>query len=229
MGGGLGASRYSHKIAERKMKSLLIIIFLATFIFNANAQIISSYGFKLGVGISNQSWHYQSDLLNFDWKDKIGITTRIFADFLSISFFNVEGEIGYLRKGFKDKVPITSESQPDGTGEYITTNNSLDYLNISALAKFKYDMEIFTPYVVVGPQLNLLLNRSVEQVWEDFFDKFKDYNIGLSIGVGSELKITLPITILLEYRYERDFLDNYKVPNIDIKNYSHVILLGIKI
>lgn len=211
------------------MKSLLIIIFLTTFTFNVNAQIISSYGLKLGVGISNQSWYYQSDLLNMDWKDKIGITARIFADFLSISFFQVEGEIGYLRKGFKDKVPITTASQPDGTGEYISENNSLDYLTISALAKFKYDLEIFSPYIVVGPQLNLLLNRNVEQGWKDVFDKFKDTNIGLSVGVGSELKTILPITILVEYRYERDFLDNYDVPNIDIKNYSHVILLGVKI
>lgn len=211
------------------MKSLLIIIFLTTFTFNVNAQIISSYGLKLGVGISNQSWYYQSDLLNMDLKDKVGVTARIFADFLSISFFQVEGEIGYLRKGFKDKVLITTASQPDGTGEYISENNSLDYLNISALAKFKYDLEIFSPYIVVGPQLNLLLNRNVEQGWKDVFDKFKDTNIGLSVGVGSELKTILPITILVEYRYERDFLDNYDVPNIDIKNYSHVILLGVKL
>ena len=36
-------------------------------------------------------------------------------------------------------------------------------------------------------------------------------------------------TILIEYRYERDFADNHGSPYIVAKNYSHVILLGIMI
>jgi len=210
------------------MKTLVILISLIIFTCNSNAQILSSYGFKLGVGISNQSWDYHADV-NMDWKNKIGISPRIFADFLNYSFFQLEGEIGFLKKGFEDKVPITTMTQPDGTGEYITVNNGLNYLIISVLAKLKYKLGMFSPYIIVGPQFNLLLSKNIQKGWGVVLDKFKENNIGISVGVGSEIKNILPISILVEYRYERDFIDNYDSPNIDIKNYSHVILLGIKI
>lgn len=211
------------------MKSLLIIIFLTTFTFNVNAQIISSYGLKLGVGISNQSWDYYQADINLDFYNKIGISPRIFADFFNLSFFQLEGEIGYLQKGFEEKVLIATDSPVDGTGEFITGNNRLNYLSFSTLAKFKYENEIFSPYILVGPQLNLLLNKNIEKGLEVVFDRFKENNVGISIGAGTEIKNILPISILIEYRYERDFIDNYDSPNVDIKNYSHIILLGVKI
>jgi opacity protein-like surface antigen len=209
------------------MKSFLILILLTIFTFNVKAQIISGYGLKLGLGISNQSWDYQANL-SMDWKDKISISPRVYADFFNFSFFQLEAEAGYLQKGFKDKIPVTTMYQPDGTGEFISIDNSLDYLSISALAKFKYGLGIISPYIIAGPQFNLLLNKSISKGWEIVFDNFKKNNIGLSVGAGAELIKVLPISILIEYRYERDFNDNYNSPNIDIKNYSHVILLGIK-
>ena len=210
------------------MKYLLVMILLSVFTFNNNAQIIFDYGLKLGVGISNQSWDYQADV-NLEFDNKIGITPRVFADLFNLSFFQLQSELGYLQKGFEDKVPITTTTQPEGTGEFITVNNRLNYLSFSALAKFKYETEVLSPYLIAGPQLNILLSKEIEKGWEVVFDKFKQNNIGISIGVGSEIKNVLPISIFFEYRYERDFIDNYDSPNIGIKNYSHVILLGVKL
>jgi len=210
------------------MKSIFVIILLVTFSNNIKSQIISGYGLKLGPSISNQSWNYQADI-NLDWKNKFGISPRIFVDFFNFTFFELEGEIGYLQKGFEDKVPITTTTQPDGTGEFMTVNNKLNYLSVSALAKFKYENEIFSPYLICGPQFNILLSKNIEKGFEVVFDRFRNNNFGLSFGAGSEIKNILPISLLIEYRYERDFIDNYDSPNIDIKNYSHVILLGIKI
>jgi len=163
-----------------------------------------------------------------DYDNKTAISPRIFADFFNISFLQLEGEIGYLRKGFERKIPITTMTQPDGTGEFITTNVSLDYLSISALAKLKYETGMISPYIILGPQLDILFNKSTPG-WEIIFDRFSNANICLSIGVGAELKNILSIPLLVEYRYERDLMDNYDSPNIDILNYSHVILVGIRI
>lgn len=211
------------------MKSFIIIILFIVFYLDANCQIISDYGIKLGIGLSNQSWDYQGDVLQFDFDSKLGISPRLFADFLNISFFQIEGEIGYLRKGYEEKIPITTMAQPDGTGDFITTNIALDYLSVSALVKLKYELEIISPFIILGPQLNFLLNKNIEKGWEVIFDRFRNANVDLSIGVGTELKNILAIPIIFEYRFERDFIDNYDLPDINIKNYSHVILLGIKI
>lgn len=210
------------------MKSIFIFLSILVLSINAHAQLLSGYGAKLGLGISNQSWNYNTNTI-VDYNNKIGANPRIFADFLDLSFFNIETEISYLRKGITEKIPLTSMDQPDGTGEYINIDNSLDYLSISILAKPKYEFGIISTYILFGPQINILLGKNITKGWEVIYSKFKKSNYDLSLGAGIEMRKLLPITFLLEYRYERDFIDNCEFLNIDIKNYSHVILLGIKI
>ncbi len=210
------------------MKYLLVIILLTIFTYNNEAQIIHDYGLKLGVGISNQSWDYLYNV-NMDFDNKIGMSPRIFADFFSLSFFRFQTELGYLQKGFEDKIPITTTAQPDGTGEFVSINNRVNYLSFSALAKFKYDTGVLSPYLIVGPQFNFLISKEIDKGWEVIFDKFKKNNMGISAGAGAEINNVLPVTMLIEYRYERDFIDNYESAYIDIRNYSHVILVGVKL
>ncbi len=210
------------------MKSILLISFLIIYTISLRGQIINNYGVKFGIGISNHSWQYEEGYeLNFD--NKIGISPRIYADFFNYQFFQIQGEIGFLRKGFSEQIPITTMMQPDGTGEFINTDIGLDYLLLTTLVKIKYEIGIFSPYIILGPQIDFLINKKVEKGWELIYDRFSNANIDFSIGVGNEIKNILPISILFEYRYERDFMDNYDHPNVNIKNYSHVILIGIKI
>ena len=210
------------------MKESILLLLIVISSVNIKSQIISGYGLKLGAAFSNQTWDYNTDV-NMDWQNKFGISPRIFVDLFNYTFIELEGEVGYLQKGFKYKMPVTTMYQPDGTGEYITVNNRLDYLSFAALAKLKYNIGIFSPYLLIGPQLNIMLSKNIDTGWEIVFDKFKKNNVGLSLGAGIEIKNIFPISILIEYRYERDFIDNYDSPNINFKNYSHVILLGVKI
>lgn len=209
------------------MKQSLIIIFLVFCQIILPAQIFSGYGVKAGIGFSNHSWDYSTgSKLNFDYKT--GFSPRLYADFLDLRLFKTQVEIGYIRKGFTFKVPVTSAANPDGTGEFLANNGNLDYLLISALAKLKFDVKLFTPYIIAGPQLNLLLNKSADDGWKVVYEKLNKSNIDISLGAGTEIKLLLPVSFLVEYRYERDLKDNHDSPDIDIKNYSHVILIGIK-
>ena len=112
------------------MKSKFIILFVLNLRIYANAQLLSVYGAKVGLGISNQSWNYNTNA-NIDYNSKFGLNPRIFADIIELSFFNIESEMSYLRKGITDKVPITSMDYPDGTGEYINIDNSLLFIYIN--------------------------------------------------------------------------------------------------
>ncbi|MCB0743616.1 MAG: outer membrane beta-barrel protein [Ignavibacteriae bacterium] len=210
------------------MKLKLVMLFFTFLTISVKSQIISNYGIKLGIAISNQTWDYEDDF-KMEFDSKLSFSPRIFVDIFNFPFWQLEGEFGYLRKGFKEKIPFTTPSQPDGTGEFITNNNSLDYFTISALAKFKYDLQLISPYIIIGPQFNLLINKDIQQGWEVIFDKYKSSNINFSIGVGTEFKEIITFPVILEYRYEGDIINNYELSNISIKNYSHVILLGIKI
>lgn len=209
------------------MKKNQIIIFLFILSGVSISQTIDAYGIKLGIGLSNHSWKYNaSPGFNLNWGNNYGITARVFVDISFLSFLNVEGEIGYVPKGTKDKIPITTASQPDGTGEYININNRLNYLSISLLAKYKYHLELFTPYIILGPEYNYLLSKQIDQGFEIVYDKFRKNLWGFTVGVGSEIKL-MPFNLLIEYRYSRDLTNNYELSTIDIKSYSHTFLIGV--
>jgi opacity protein-like surface antigen len=186
------------------MKSLLIAL-LILFSFSSQAQILSGYGVKLGVGVSNQSWTNPPYFDDMGYKNKTGLSARLFADVLDFTFFEFEGELGFTRKGFTDDIPVTTAVNPYGTGEIFSISNSLDYLSISVLAKIKYNVGAVTPYLIAGPQMNFLVHKNVEKGWKVFFDKFEKSNLGFSAGAGIELLKILPVSILAEYRFEKDF------------------------
>jgi opacity protein-like surface antigen len=210
------------------MKSILIISLILVLSFSAESQILTNYGVKFGAAISNQTWDYGAGF-NLNNDKKVGISPRLFADFFNWPIVQVEAEFGFTRRGFTDEIPITTAESPDGTGQYMNINNSLDYLSISVLGKIRFEAGKLSPYVIAGPQINYLINKNVSNGWDIAFDQFRKTNLGLSVGAGTELNDLLPFTLLLEYRYERDFMDNHSSPYIKVINYSHVILAGIKI
>ena len=210
------------------MKLILIISLILVLSFSAESQILTNYGVKFGAAISNQTWDYGAGF-NLNNDNKVGISPRLFADFFNWPIAQIEGEFGFTRKGFTDEIPITTAESPDGTGQYMDINNSLDYLSISVLGKVRFEAGKLSPYVIAGPQINYLINKNVSNGWDIAFDQFRKTNLGLTVGAGTELNDLLPFTLLLEYRYERDFMDDHGSPYIKVINYSHVILAGIKI
>ncbi len=204
------------------MKTTLAFILLVLFSVNTQAQIFSSWGFKLGAGASTQTWTYESDnTLPTDFIT--GLTARVFLDILDIPFFKIEGEGGYIRKGTTVELPSSPFGLPFHSLDLTTVDISLDYLNISLLAKFK----LGTLYLLAGPQYNVLIKKEITERYEAVFDEFRESNLGYSIGAGIELGF-LPLGVLAEYRFEGDFNDNYELSTIDIKNYSHVLMAGIQ-
>jgi opacity protein-like surface antigen len=208
------------------MKLILISLFISITAININAQILSNYGIKLGADITNQSWDYKNSG-NVKWDNITTVSPRIFAE-INLSPIQIEGELGYSRKGFETSIPVTTVTNPDGTGESYMIKNQLNYLNFSLAGKYSYAMGVFAPYVIAGPQLNLLINKNTDKYMNIIFDNYKKYNVGVSLGLGTEVKGLLPVALLIEYRYETDFINNYNTDDVNIKNYSHVVLLGVR-
>lgn len=192
-----------------------------------SAQIINGYGVKLGLGIANQTWKHNVYDGNMDWNNNTGISARVFADFLNYSLFSFEGEIGFSQKGIKYDLPITTAENPDGTGMHYYINNRLSYFSAALMGKIKYEIGLFTPYLLLGPQFNYLAGKDVDSGFDGVYDKFDRSILGYTAGVGSVIKIQ-SIKFLVEYRFEQDFNSNYGLSSIDIKNYSHSFLIGLQ-
>ena len=213
------------------MKKFVFFMFCFMILVNSHSsgQIINGYGVKLGVTSAYQNWDYKVTYMNgFDSDKRLGINAGMFLEFLNSPFFSINAEIDYNQKGMKKEVAMTSISFPEGTGEYKTDNNRIDYLTFALLGKLSHKTSLFKPYIFAGPRMDLQINKSVSKGWEDVFDKMKKNVYGISFGIGTEMTEILPITLLAEIEYNYDFTDVYETDNLVINNNSFDVKLGVK-
>jgi len=116
------------------MRLIIISFFISIIAFNINAQILLNYGIKVGADVTNQSWDYKFSG-NMKWDNITTVSPRIFAE-INLFPIQIEGELGYARKGFETSIPVTTVTNPDGTGEINKINNQLNYLNFSLTGKY---------------------------------------------------------------------------------------------
>lgn len=207
------------------MKKLFLVLCFFLISSAAKAQLLNGYGFKLGMGITNHTWHFNSADFDFHWDNNTGISARAFADFLDFSYFNIEGEIGYSQKGVSDEVNTSTVENPDPVIRKLTSR--LDYISAAIMGKAKYNLGMFTPYILLGPQFNYLVGKDVEYFLVGPYNHFKKSIFGYTAGAGTEFKV-MSVNFLAEYRFEMDLTNNYDLPALDIKNYSHSVLIGVK-
>ena len=144
----------------------IFLVFAFLFIGSiSQAQILRGYGIKIGTTISNQNYDYSSSsglsALSFDSESRVGLNIGVFAEFLNLPFISIVTEANYIQKGMKKEIPITTTTQPDGTGEFITWKTSVDYINLSAFGKLRFNIRDFSPYVLIGPKLILKLIKRI--------------------------------------------------------------------
>lgn len=208
------------------MKKFCVVLCFFLISSAAKAQLLNGYGIKLGMGFTNHTWHYIPVDFDLDWENNTGMSARVFADFLDLSNFNIEGEIGYSQKGASLEVFTTGPESPNIVIQKLT--NPLHYISAALMGKAKYNLGIFNPYLLLGPQFNYLVGKDQEKKFAGPYHHFKKSVLGYTAGAGSELNI-LSMNLLVEYRFEKDLTNNnYNLSTIDIRNYSHSVLLGVK-
>lgn len=193
----------------------------------AHSQLVRSYGIKLGAVSANQTWDYTSapDLTtSYRW----GITGGVYLEFLDIPLLSLVGEIQYTQKGMTFSAPVTTALQPNGTGQFISLSPRVDYLSIPILAKLRLKSPFFTPYLIAGPRVDLLVYKKGDG-FDPVIDQFKSTDVGGTVGVGSEFNTPLAIGILAEIRYNASFRDSFKNEFLSVRNHSFDFLLGLRL
>jgi opacity protein-like surface antigen len=214
---------------ERLMKKL-ILFFVLLFITTStiNAQFLRGWGIKVGATFAKQDWEYSSlssDLMNPD--KRTGLNAGIFAEFLKAPVFSIVGELNYVQKGFKDTFIQTTATNPDGVGVESDYNLRVDYINISALAKLRYDLGIIRPYIVVGPKVDFEISKVLSlDIIDEVSNSFKKERLGLKVGFGTEINL-ITTTLLAEFIYDADFNALYDQQNLKVNTNSFDLRLGI--
>jgi hypothetical protein len=209
--------------------SILIVFLLAN--PAAHSQLVRGYGVKLGAVSANQTWHYAlSSDLAADWTThyRWGISGGVYVELLDVPLLSLIAELLYTQKGMKYDLPLTSVEQPDGTGQFKTLSPRVDYLSVPLPAKLRLKSEFFTPYLIVGPRVDLLVFKKGDG-FDLVIDQFKSTDVGGTMGVGVEIHTPLPVGLLAELRYNPSFRDSYKSEFLTARNRSFDFLVDLQL
>ena len=211
------------------MKKIYLILILFSVVSTAQAQLVIGYGIKAGGTISIQEWEYDNWLPELNPDNRWGFNVGVFSEFLYISYFSFVTELNYVQKGMKKDLPVTTVTNPDGTGEYITWDTRVDYLNFSAMGKLRLDFSLFTPYLLIGPKIDFEINQENSLGFSNIVEEnFNDVMYGFKIGVGSEFKFD-SFNLLAEILYDYNFNDLYKGEYLTVTSDSFDFRIGISL
>ena len=184
------------------MKRLGLFLISMTIAILSNGQIIK---IQAGTSISNLDWKYKGINVDPIYKETlIGYSFFAGMDYFDKQYFNLSSNIGMLRKGGKDEIPLIDQNG-ELTGQTITVKPTLDYLSINTTVDLKYPIkENVFPFICFGPRLDYLFNNS------NHFDGLKELNelrntsIGLILGGGLKYDISN-----IQFGFRADYYLNF--------------------
>ncbi len=205
---------------KMKKKFFLIAIILVILSSLTNAQLISSYGMKVGIANASQSWDYSGNLSTIEIFDKsrIGLDLGIYTELFDFPVISILAEAHYIQKGFKDAIIVTTMDSPD-EGETKSFTPRIDYISIPLLAKLRYETNSFIIYGIAGPRFDILIGRNSEAVGA-VFDDFKNTDFGGTIGLGLEIPIGGNYRAGGEFRYSPSIQNIFSNGILEVKNKS---------
>jgi hypothetical protein len=209
------------------MKKVYLIIILLFFISSSQAQLIRGYGVKIGATISNQKWDYNNYLPELNPESRWGFNVGVFSEFFNSPYLSLITELNYVQKGMKKDLPVSTITNPDGTGEFITWDTRIDYLNLSALGKLRLDFNPLIPYILLGPKIDFQINLDNSMGLLNVVEKnFNEVMYGLKVGIGSEVQFD-SFSLLTEILYDYNINELYKNENLTVTLDSFDFRLGI--
>jgi hypothetical protein len=212
------------------MKRLLCILFLTLFLLPATgtAQLLKSYGVKAAITSASQSFDYPTfHSFPRDFRRRIGFGVGVYAEWLNVPFISILTQIEYIQRGSREGFAVTG---PDGPTVLRTDvlDRRLDYLSIPILFKAFTPLGSVTPYVLVGPRLDLLLGYRDETASDySVFQDFRKTSFGGTVGAGFDVADLLPVKFSVEFRTNIDFGDSYNTEFLKIRNSAYDIWIGV--
>jgi hypothetical protein len=207
------------------------ILFLGFFLFisfQSSAQIIISYGIKIG---AVSSYHPFENVGPINANSKFGLSTGLFGNFLNLKPFALYCSTEFQNKGAK----FTNVQLENG--ELVDVNTSLQYISFSSAIKVMPEFKPISFYFFTGPRFDYLLKYD-ESILKQVYALEKNFNWGYILGLGLVYRFTKKYSIIIESKYDFDFtesiLSGYKIGNkfkifqstVSLKNKSFNLSIG---
>ena len=205
-------------------KSLILVLILISISYS---QTISEYGLKMGMISSKftikllHQYGGSSKIFN---DRRIGPTMGIYMRYLDLRYFDLESGLYYLQKGGKQKFPITTIEQPDGTGEFATADIQFDCLQFQTGLRPYINLKEVGFYALTTGTLDYLIGVTGVTPKSDY----KDIVIGYTLGVGFEFPNILNNNILIEMLFS-DTQNVYRDSSIESETGSYLVRVGFSL
>ncbi len=183
------------------------------------AQPAVDFGLRVGGNLTSLRAEYGSDLLDFNTDREAGFEVAILA-ITSMTKASVSAELGFARRAYSQTTPVQTGGAPIFTDRReLTLETSFDVGSLAVLGHFfPVGRRPFSPYVLVGPRLDVLLGSDpgsntylagfeTALVQDGFPELFADVSLSGVAGLGMEIGRLAGPDLRLEVRYGRTLTD----------------------
>ncbi len=189
--------------------------------------LIRSYGFKLAVTSSNQTFDY-TYLSGNSTKRRVGFNVGGYVEWFDTHSFTLVTQFEYVQRGMGDEV--VSAADDPVILEYKDIYSRVDYLSIPLLGKIIFAGKSLTPFLLAGPRVDYFLGyNSDDNLFNPVYDEFKKTVFGGTVGGGVEIPNVFDSQLIFEIRYNVDFTDSYNTSLLTVRNNAFDFWIGIKL
>jgi len=207
--------------------SILILLFAGTLVING--QFMRSMGVKAGVTMAIQRHHFTPIDYTMKTEPIIGPTAGIFMELFRKKRLSFQLDLAYVAKGSKTNTEsitvnhLENDRIVENQGDLTVSN--FNYLVASPMARFRFDLNKVSPYLMLGPRFDYLLKYKTDS---DFpLDEQNSFLLGINFSAGVEYSLG-NLGIFGEIQYQADMQPVTGKDPLLINNFALLFNLGIR-
>jgi hypothetical protein len=208
------------------MNKSYVLLFIILLIFsNICAQQKFNYGLKFGMVSSEFSVDKKENSTFYGdiFKEvRKGPALGLFAEYNINKAVNLDFDLLYLQKGAEDEIELTTVEQPEGTGETVSYDYQLDYIQLTACLNPKISFK----RVELQGKFGLSFSVLVETKGLILFKDADDFSTGYLFGGKIIFKDLLQRPLYIEIIKNMDFSPFFKFEPFELTNEAWMFTLG---
>ncbi len=200
------------------------------------SQFLTGFGLKGGITLAGQDLEFSNNVINYDPKPILGYNASFFVEVINNKVITAVVDHSYEQRGHSVEVIKTDEfGNQIGTFDMIFRTH---YLSVGTLAKIRYETESVTPYLVIGPRIDMYLGYKISYsegepeigdpgLTSVIHEDTKKFNYSINLGAGLQFEKLFPFQTMVEFNYSPAINSSYNNTFVIVKDHYLNLKLGI--
>ena len=159
----------------------------------------------------------------------IGPALALFVETFKGNRFSFQVDVGYVVKGSSSTTQSVTVNHLDNdrivVNEGEAVSSKFAYLTIAPMARYRWDLQSLTPYLLLGPRVDFLLNYKSGSDYE--LDTQSLSLLGLTCGAGLEYRLQ-NLGVFAELQFQPDLSPVSNEEPLLINNNILSLTLGVR-